>query len=415
MQKILLIVLFIFLFNQNAIAQEALTEEKALKIAISKNPDLQVILKELGLAQADLKQAGILENPIIAGDFAFYNLKDSFKPTVSIQKNITDLILRAFKVKLAKGKLDQAKSEIEFAVANLIFELRIHYYNFAAAKQIYDLYQKIVLAAEIESEFAIEQKKAGNINDQDFISHQIDLTKAKMELIEIEKDYKLARLELIRILGLNQEDFNYDENLLLNELPPKEIQESELENLALTNRADLIAQKQEIKALERSLKLAKLASLPPIHVGVEFHDEPDGTAWAPIIQTELPIFNRNQGERQRSRVLLEQSQNKLEAKFLDIKTQVRIAYINLFTHRKIVESYSKLLIEQNMNLLEFTGLRYNYMLADIYDLLHVKTSTLEAEISNVRALRNYWIKRADLERTIGLGLLEETNEIFKNF
>ncbi len=415
MQKILLIILFIFLFTQNAIAQEALTEVKALKIAISKNPDLQVILKELGLAEADLKQAGILENPIIAGDFAFYNLKDSFKPTVSIQKNITDLILRAFKVKLAKGKLDQAKSEIEFAVANLIFELRIHYYNFAAAKQIYDLYQKIVLAAEIESEFAIEQKKAGNINDQDFISHQIDLTKAKMELIEIKKDYKLARLELIRILGLNQEDFNYDENLLLNELPPKEIQESELENLALTNRADLIAQKQEIKALERSLKLAKLASLPPIHVGVEFHDEPDGTAWAPIIQTELPIFNRNQGERQRSRVLLEQSQSKLEAKFLDIKTQVRIAYINLFTHRNIVESYSKLLVEQNMNLLEFTGLRYNYMLADIYDLLHVKTSTLEAEISNVRALRNYWINRADLERTIGLGLLEEKNEIFKNF
>ncbi len=411
----LLFVVFTIVLCQPIKAQEVLTEAKAIQIALTKNPDLQVILKEAGLAKADLKQAGILENPIIAGDFAFYNLQNSFHPSVAIQKNITDLILRGLKVKLAKDKLDQTRSEIEFAIANLIFELRVHYYNFVAAKQNYDLYQKIVLAAEIESEFATEQKKVGNINDKDFTSHQIDLTHVKKELAEVEKDYKLAKTELIRVLGLNNEDFNYDESLSLGDLPSKEIQESELENLALTNRADMLAQKQELKALEKSVRLAKLSSIPPIHIGTEFHSEPDGTAWAPIIQTELPIFNRNQGQRQRNAVLLEQSQNKLAAKFLDIKTQVKIAYINLLTHRNIVESYSKLLVEQNLNSLEFVELQYNYMLADIYDLLHAKTSTTEAEILSVEALRNYWISRADLERTIGLGLLEERNEILKTF
>lgn len=414
-KSLFLFVVFTIVLCQYVTAKEILTETKAIQIALTKNPDLQVILKEAGLAKADLKQAGILENPIIAGDFAFYNLRDSFKPSVSLQKNITDLILRGTKVKVAKDKLDQTKSEIEFAIANLIFELRVHYYNFIAAKQNYDLYHKIILAAEIESEFATEQKKVGNINDKEFISHQIDLTHARKQLAEIEKDYKLARTELIRVLGLNNEEFDYDENLSLSELPSKEIQESELENLALTNRADLLAQKQGLKALEKSIRLAKLSSIPPIHIGAEFHSEPDGTAWAPLIQTELPIFNRNQGERQKNAVLLEQTQSKLEAKSLDIKTQVKIAYINLLTHRNIVESYSKLLVQQNLNSLEFMELKYNYMLVDIYDLLHAKTSTTEAEILGVEALRNYWISRADLERTIGLGLLEEKNEILKTF
>ena len=415
MKKIVLVLLVIISSNLNLEAQDLLTEDQALKIAITNNPDFQVILTSLGFAKADLKQAGILENPTIFGDFAFYNLQDSFHPSAGIQKNITDIILRPLKVKIAKNKLKQTQEEIEFAMTNLIFGLRASYYNFVAAKQSLDLSQKLLLAAEIESEFAIEQNKVNNINKQDLLSHQANLTRVQKELIEVEKNYKLAKIGLIRFLGIEAEDFDYDEKLSLSDLPSTEIAEADLEGLAFTNRADLLAQKEELKAIERSVKLAKRSVLPPIRIGAEFHNEPDGTAWAPIIQTELPLFNRNQAEKQRSSVLLEQNQRKLEAKSLDIKTQVKMAYVNLVSHRDIAESYSKLLIKQNSEQLDFAKLKYNYMLADIYDLLKAKTSTLEAEISNVQALQNYWLSKAELERTIGLGLLGEDNEIQQSY
>ncbi len=408
MQKIVLIILFILLFIQNARAQESLTEEQALKIALSKNPDLQIVLKEIGLAEADLKQAQILDNPIIFGDFAFYNLPDSFKPTIGMQKNITDLILRPLKTKVAKGKLAQIQNEVEFSIINLILDVRTDYYNYLFATQNYKLHKDLLLAAEIESEFAIEQKKVGNINDKDFNEHQIVLTKAKTEFAEAGKNYQIAKAELIRALGLNSSDFNYNESLMsLENLPNEEIEEAELDKIALTNRTDLIAQKEEIKALEGSNKLAKLKIIPPITLGVEFHNEPDGSAWAPLIQTELPIFNRNQAEREKFKTFLEQSNSKMEAKILDIKTQIKIAHAHLITDRNITESYSKLLIEQNKNLLEFTELKYNYMLADIYDLLENKTIVINSEIARLESLKNYWISRAYLERTIGMGLLKE--------
>lgn len=410
-QLVFSLVFSIILLCQNVKAQEVLTETKAIQIALAKNPDFQVVLKEIGLAKADLTQAKILENPIIFGDFAFYNLPDSFKPSIGMQKNITDLILRPIKTKVAKEKLAQIENEVEFAVINLILDLRTTYYNYLAAKQNYDLHKDLLLAAEIESEFAIEQKKVGNINTKEFNEHQIVLTKAKTEFIESTKDYQIAKTELIRVLGLNTPDFNYDESLLvLENLPDKEIQEAELDKIALTNRTDLLAQREEIKSLESSKKLAKLKIIPPITLGAEFHSEPDGTAWAPIIQTELPIFNRNQAERLRFSSLLEQSKSKLESKTLDIKTQVKVAYAHLITDRNIAESYSKLLIEQNKNLLEFTELKYNYMLADIYDLLEIKTHVLDAEIAQVESLKKYWISRAYLERTIGMGLLKEQKQ-----
>lgn len=411
MQKTILIFFLIFFLIQGVTATDPFNEEQALKIAVTKNPDFQVILKEIGLAKADLAQAKILENPIIFGDFAFYNLPDSFKPTVGMQKNITDLILRPIKTKIAKEKLAQIENEVEFAVINLILDLRTTYYNYLAAKQNYNLHKNLLLAAEIESEFAIEQKKVGNINTKEFNEHQIVLTKAKTELTESIKNYQIAKTELVRVLGLNASDFNYDESVLaLEKLPDEEIQEAELDKIALTNRTDLLAQREEIKSIESSKKLAKLKIIPPITLGAEFHSEPDGTAWAPTIQTELPIFNRNQAERLRFSTLLEQSKSKIESKILDIKTQVKIAYAHLITDRNIAESYSNLLIEQNKNLLEFTELKYNYMLADIYDLLEIKTHVLDAEIAQVESLKKYWISRAYLERTIGMGLLKEKNQ-----
>jgi hypothetical protein len=47
---------------------QPLTVERALQVAMLNNRELRATLEDLGVAQADLVQAGLLQNPVISGD-----------------------------------------------------------------------------------------------------------------------------------------------------------------------------------------------------------------------------------------------------------------------------------------------------------------------------------------------------------
>ena len=47
---------------------EPLTPDRAMQVAMLNNRELRATLEELGVAQAELVQAGLLQNPVISGD-----------------------------------------------------------------------------------------------------------------------------------------------------------------------------------------------------------------------------------------------------------------------------------------------------------------------------------------------------------
>src|SRR5439155_18304313 len=51
--------------------QKELTVDEAAQIALLNNHRLQATFEELGIAQADLVQAGLLKNPILSAEFRF--------------------------------------------------------------------------------------------------------------------------------------------------------------------------------------------------------------------------------------------------------------------------------------------------------------------------------------------------------
>src|SRR5438045_2734755 len=54
-----------------ALLQEPLTADGAVQVALLNNRDLQALYAELGVAQADLVQAGLLKNPVFDGAARF--------------------------------------------------------------------------------------------------------------------------------------------------------------------------------------------------------------------------------------------------------------------------------------------------------------------------------------------------------
>jgi hypothetical protein len=54
-----------------ALLQDTLTVDRAIQVALLNNRDLQALYTELGVAQADLVQAGLLRNPVFDGSVRF--------------------------------------------------------------------------------------------------------------------------------------------------------------------------------------------------------------------------------------------------------------------------------------------------------------------------------------------------------
>src|SRR6266404_4805169 len=55
----------------NLLQQKEIPLEAAVQIALLKNPTLQAIFEELGIAEADVREAGLMKNPVFFGEVRF--------------------------------------------------------------------------------------------------------------------------------------------------------------------------------------------------------------------------------------------------------------------------------------------------------------------------------------------------------
>lgn len=74
--------------------QQELTADTAVQIALLNNPKIQEIFEEIGIAQADLVEAGLFSNPAFDLIFRFPDKKDL---VTNIEYTITSLIYFLFR------------------------------------------------------------------------------------------------------------------------------------------------------------------------------------------------------------------------------------------------------------------------------------------------------------------------------
>lgn len=108
-----------------AMLEKELFVEDAVQIALLNNSGLQATFEELGVAQADLVQAGLLKNPVFAGHVRFSDKSGEATNTeFSVSQDFLDLLLRPLRKKLAAAQLEQAQLRIGDAVVSLAAEVR---------------------------------------------------------------------------------------------------------------------------------------------------------------------------------------------------------------------------------------------------------------------------------------------------
>jgi len=381
-----------------------LTVEAAIQIALVNNKTLQATYEDLTVAQADLVQAGLLQNPVFGAGVAFPiagSVQTGFG--LSVSQDFLSVFLLAARKKVAEAELRATERRVGDAVLRMVNAVEVAWCSLAAAQQIAAMRRTILETGDAGLDLAQRQHAAGNISELDLANQQSLYEQLRTDLVRSDADVVSAREALARLLGLWGPDASYRIAQKLPELPAEEVGLDHLESLGVSRRLDLGAAHEEAQAVSHALAMAtNYRWLGATSVGAGVERAPEGfTVAGPNVGVELPIFDQKRAVIARLEGQLRAALAREMALAVDVRSEVRSARSRLVATRVVVERYAKVVVPLRKRVVTLTLEQYDAMLAGVYQLLQAKQNEVTAYREFIEALRDYWLARADLERATG--------------
>ena len=384
--------------------QEKMTVDQAVQIALLNNRSLQATYEELGIAQADLVQAGLLKNPVFDGLFRFPD-RAPRGPNVelAVTQDFIDILFIPARKKLAASQFEVAKLRVAEAVVNLAANVRSTFYRLQGAQQMLEMRRTIVQVTEASADATRRLHEAGNTNDLSLSNEQVLYAQSKLDLAEAEAEVMENRERLNTLLGVWGLSTQWTIGDRLPELPQTDPSPQGMESLAMRQRLDLAAARGQIKVTGRALGLSRqFWFLPELSIGIDTEREPaGGHVTGPSVSAAIPIFDQGQATLAAGNARLRQAQQQYQGLAIEIRSQIRAARNRMVAARARAEYYNRVVLPLRTKIVEQTQLQFNGMFVSVFQLLQTKQAQIDAGREYIDALRNYWIARSELEKTAG--------------
>ncbi len=382
-----------------------LTPDAAVQIAMVRNPDLLAMFEDIGVAQADVVQAGLIDNPHIGGGPRFSLSGGGVGWSGDAAVNLLQVFLIPLRRKVAKASLRDATLRVAHAVVELDRDVRTAVVHAIAAERILELRRGSAELAEAAAELATLQVEAGaegTMNELERAEIVAAEAAARVELQRAHMDAIESREHLVRLLGVWGDDVRFQLPKGLPDLPKAEPQLADLERVAIRRRFDLQAERARVESLAHAVKLARRVPFVDVQIGVIGEADPGhGPTLGPFFELEIPIIDWGQGEIAKAEAALRQVERRLRGMAVDARSEVRVARARMVTERRLAEYERDKVIPVRERMVVLGQERYDAMLLGVYELIDFKIHEYEARAELVEHMRDYWIARSELEVAVG--------------
>jgi cobalt-zinc-cadmium efflux system outer membrane protein len=384
-----------------SLLRQELTADAAVQVALLNNRNLQATYEELGVAQAELVEAGLLKNPTFTAEVRFpkyHALPFEFDVTQSF----LDLLVLPLRKRAAGAAFEAAKQRVTSEVLNTVADVKASFYRAQGAAQLVDLRRTITSATEASYDIAKRLHDAGNTTDLALANERALHERARVDLAKAEREALDAREELSALMGLWGEETGWTLAARLPDLPASEETLLGLESLAVTRRGDLGAARQEVALNLQNLGLTRYMALGDVTLGGHLEKDSDGDLTVgPALNVPLPIFNQGQPALDAAQARLRQSRQRFAALAVQVRAQVRRARNHVTAARDMAQYLARVVVPLRHQIVQQNQLQFNAMQIGVFELLQAKQSEIDAGRDYVEALQDYWVARAELERAVG--------------
>ncbi|MGA2230461.1 MAG: TolC family protein [Tepidisphaeraceae bacterium] len=382
---------------------QPLTCDQAVQIALLNNRHLQGSFEDLGVAQADLVQAGLLKNPV----FSLQVRVPERSPArtyldIAVVEDFLDVALLPARKALAEDQFEQAKAEVTDQALTLAADTSAAFYAYQAAVTIADLHRQIAQAAAAGLDTARGMHDAGNMTDLDYVMERAREARMRIELGDAQAEVDEAREKLTDLMGLDGST-EWSVTPTLGDVPDQDPALDGLESLAARQRLDVVVAQKEVQIEAKSLGMTEdFRLVQDLDLGAEGERETDGQ-WriGPSISVPAPIFDQGQAAVAGAKAKLRRSEERLAGLEVDVRSQVRAAVERLIHARAKASIYRGEIIPAQEEVNRQMQLQYNGMLTGVFQLLEAHEEQVEAQRQYVESVRDYWTARVELERAIG--------------
>lgn len=381
--------------------QRELTADAAIQIALLNNRRLQANLERVGLAQADLVEAGLLDNPVFSATALYGGAGTELD--LNVVQNFVGLLSLSARKKVGEAAASRVALSVADDIVTLANAVQAQYYVVVGDAQTLELARQVVQSTDAAAELAERQRSAGNLSRRDQSVHQAFYAQTLLDVAQAEARLAADREKLNRLLGVWGGDTRWSTPTRLPPVPDALPSLEALESRAIAQRLDLAAAKREAEVEAQALGLTRdYRYLSTLGIGVAFKRDTDGTkSVGPTVQLGLPLFNQGQVGIARAEAEAKRSRERVAELAIDIRSEAREARARVVAARDVARHYRTVLLPLQQTIVSETLKFYNGMLVGVYDLLLAQQNQVQAARQYVGATQEFWLAWTDLERALG--------------
>jgi cobalt-zinc-cadmium efflux system outer membrane protein len=379
-----------------ALLQSPLTVDGAVLVALLNNRELQALYADLGVAQADLVQAGLLRNPIFDGAVRF--LVGGGQPELELNAamDFLDIFYLPLRKRVAAARFEEAKLQVTGAVLDFAATVQAAFYRYQADEQLLELLQTIVQALALSFEVSQRLHAAGNITDLDLARERALVEEAKLELRATEVATRRSREDLNTLMGLWGPQTAWQSDRRLPNIPAQPLQFEGLETRVLQQSLALASARQRIIVAGEQLGATRATALVP-ELSLGGHGEREEGQWDAGVTLEFPIplFDQGQARIGRAVAELRRAQQEYYGLGVRIRATVRAVRERVQGAQDRALYYRDILLPLRERIVNETQLHYNAMQQGVFELLRAREQQMRAAVAYIETLRDYWLARTD--------------------
>ncbi len=418
---------------------DGLTADDAVRVALLNNPRARAVLLQVGMARADVVQAGLWSNPTVGFSFRFPEGGGLANFEASLAQNIADLWMIPARSRAAERDLEATILAAALEVVSLAVDTKVAYYNTVAADDALAIARDNVSLTQQLLELTEARLQAGTVGS-------LDVNLAKGQALRAEVDLRTARLEsatarrtLATLMGLTT---SADGIQIADPLPAPldgALSVDGYVEIALDARLDARAAREAVEAAAARVEFELAKVFPSVEIGFELERgerraQPgrkvladtarssiaNGRLTAPEVQSRgqrrleksqeieailgpslsltLPIFDQNQAQIAKARMSYLETKALLDALEQSIVQETREAADRLASAWDVATLYQRQVLPQAQETLELSEATYQAGQTTILNVIDAQRSLLETRRANLAALQNAAGALAELER-----------------
>ena len=318
---------------------------------------------------------------------------------------------RELRLQTAQEGTQIAGSQHEDLERNLIFNLRTAFVGTLQAKALVDLARQELDYYDKIIDISRDRFRAGDLA-------QIDLDRIELQRVQYESDLQTAevilRTSMIQLLQLLNDRTPVDQFDIQGPFDfSDQLQTLEsFRQTALDSRPDLRAALQSVQQADTNHKLAIAnGSTDPTFSGWytynSSNNNPNGTQTLGFgVSVPLRIFDRNQGEKQRTLIDIGRNQQLADATRAQVFSDVDSAYAQVNSNLTLLRPYRDKYLAQALRVRETVTYAWQHGGASLMDFLNAQSDYRNVQMSYIQLIGAYLDAASQLNLAVGREVIQ---------